>query len=148
MSLPGIGHVTDAVQLGRTHAGCMDDPRPVTLLLVEDDARVRDGLAHTMALEADLMVVAEAADATAALALAERADPSVALVDVLLPDSTTGLALVTSLAQRPGCAVVAMSVRGSLRAAAMAAGSVAFVEKGGDIDALLDAIRAAASHRP
>lgn len=109
---------------------------------MDDDARVREGLAHTMALEADLMVVAEAT-AVAALALAERADPSVALVDVLLPDSTTGLALVTNLAQRPGCAVVAMSVRGSLRAAAIAAGSVAFVEKDGDIDAILAAVRAA-----
>lgn len=100
-----------------------------------------------MALDADLVVAAKATDAADALALAERADPSVALVDVLLPDSTTGLALVTSLAQRPGCAVVAMSVRGSLRAAAIAAGSVAFVEKDGDIDAILDAVRAAEPSR-
>lgn len=128
---------------GRTHPGYVDRCRPVRVLLVDDDARVREGLAHTMALETDLVVVAGAADAAAALALAERAHPSVALVDVLLPDSTTGLALVTNLAQRPGCAVVAMSVRGSLRAAAMAAGCVAFVEKGGDIDAILDAVRAA-----
>jgi DNA-binding NarL/FixJ family response regulator len=76
--------------------------------------------------------------------LAERTDPSVALVDVLLSDDRTGLALVRSLAQRPACAVIAMSVRSGLRHAALAAGAVAFVEKGGDIDALLDAIRAAA----
>ena len=127
--------------------GYVDGCRPVRVLLVDDDARVREGLAHTMALEADLVVVAEATEAVAALALAELADPSVALVDVLLPDSTSGLALVTSLAQRPGCVVVAMSVRGSLRAAAMAAGSVVFVEKDGDIDAMLDAVRAAETSR-
>jgi two-component system response regulator DesR len=114
------------------------------VLLVEDDPRVRESLAHTIALEDDLVVVAEAAGADAALALAERTDPSVALVDVPLPDSTTGLALMRSLAQRPGCAVVAMSVRSGLRAAAGAAGSVAFVEKSDDIDALLNALRAAA----
>jgi DNA-binding NarL/FixJ family response regulator len=116
-------------------------------MVVEDDARVRECLARTIAFEGDLVVVAAAADAVAALTLAVRTDPSVAIVDLLLPDSTTGLALVRSLAQRPGCAVVAMSVRSGLRAAAGAAGSVDFVEKSGDIDALLDALRAAAHQR-
>ena len=105
-------------------------------------------IGQTIALESDLVIVAEAADATTARALADGADPSVALVDVLLPDDVTGLALVTSLNQRPGCAVVAMSVRGGVRARALAAGAVAFVEKGGDIDALLAAVRAAAVPRP
>jgi DNA-binding NtrC family response regulator len=72
----------------------------------------------------------------------------VALVDVLLPDDTTGLALVHRLSRRPGCAVVAMSVRSGARGAALAAGAVAFVEKGGDIDALLFAVRAAVPPPP
>jgi DNA-binding NtrC family response regulator len=114
------------------------------VLVVDDDARVRVALGQTIANEADLVMAADAADATAALASADYASPSVALVDVLVPDDTTGLALVRSLSQRPGCAVVAMSVHGGLRRAALAAGAVAFVEKGGDIDAVLDAIRAAA----
>lgn len=115
----------------------------VRLVVVDDDIRVRAAITQTIALEGDLLLVGDAADATGALALAERADPSVALVDVLLPDDATGLALVRSLTERRGCAVVAMSVRGGLREAAMAAGAVAFVEKGGDIDALLDAVRSA-----
>ena len=104
-------------------------------------------------MEADLALVADAADATAALALAlalapaERTGPLVALVDLLIPDAATGLALVHDLCQQPGCAVVAMSVRGGMRRAALAAGAVAFVEKGSDIDAILAAIRAAASAR-
>jgi DNA-binding NarL/FixJ family response regulator len=118
--------------------------RRVRVLVIDDDSRVRAAIGQTIALEADLVMVADAADATGALALAERTDPSVALVDVLLSDDRTGLALVRSLAQRPACAVIAMSVRSGLRHAALAAGAVAFVEKGGDIDALLDAIRAAA----
>jgi CheY-like chemotaxis protein len=118
--------------------------RPIRLLVVDNDVRVRQAIAPTIALEPDLVMVADAADATTAMALAERADPSVALVDVLLPDDATGLALVRSLARRPGCAVVAMSVRGGLRDAALAAGAVAFVEKSGDIDAVLDAVRAVA----
>lgn len=121
--------------------------RPVRVLVVDDDARVRGAIGQTIALETDLVMVAEAADATRALALAEGANPSVALVDVLLPDDSAGLALVARLAQRPGCAVVAMSVRSSFHVAALAAGAVAFVEKCGDIDAVLDALRAAAAPR-
>jgi DNA-binding NarL/FixJ family response regulator len=121
---------------------------PVRVLVVDDDSRVRAAIGQTIALEADLVMVGEAADATAALALAEGTDPSVALVDLLLPDRATGLALVAQLAQRPCCAVVAMSVRSSLCTAAVDAGAVTFVEKGGDIDAMLDAVRAAAAPRP
>jgi DNA-binding NarL/FixJ family response regulator len=117
--------------------------RPIRVLVVDDDARVRQAIGRTIALEPDLVLVADAGDAPTALALAEGAGPSVALVDVLLPDAMTGLALVGCLEQRPGCAVVAMSIRSGVRHAALAAGAVAFVEKGGDIDAVLNAIRAA-----
>jgi len=117
---------------------------PIRLLVVENDVRVRAAIVQTIALEPDLVMVAEAGDATTALVLAGNADPAVALVDVLLPDDVTGLALVRALSQRPGCAVVAMSVRGGLRAAALAAGAVAFVEKERDIDGLLNTVRAAA----
>jgi DNA-binding NtrC family response regulator len=120
--------------------------RPIRLLVADDDARVRTAIGQTIALEAGLVMVAVAADAAATLVLAERTGPSVALVDVLIPDEATGLALVRSLGRRPGCAVVAMSVRGGLGQAALAAGAVAFVEKD-DIDAVLDAVRAAAPQR-
>ena len=103
--------------------------RPIRLLVADDDARVRAAIGQTVALEADLVIVADAADGAAALALAEATGPSVALVDVLIPDEATGLALVASLCRRPGCAVVAMSVRSGLRRAALAAGAVAFAEK-------------------
>ena len=118
--------------------------RAVRLLVADDDARVRTAIGQTIALEAGLVMVASAADAAAALALALATSPSVAPVDVLFPDEATGLALVRNLGHRPGCAVVAMSVRSGLRCAALAAGAVAFVEKGTDIDAILDAVRAAA----
>ena len=116
------------------------------MLVADDDARVRAAIGQTIALETDLVMVAAAGSATAALALAKSTGPSVALVDVLLPDAAAGLALVRSLSQQQDCAVVAMSVRGGLRQAALAAGSVAFIEKSSDIDAMLDAVRAAASH--
>jgi two-component system, NarL family, response regulator DesR len=116
---------------------------PTTLLVVDDDVRVRAAVADTIALETDMVMVGDAGDADTALRMAAETNPSVVLLDVLLPDRETGLALVTSLAQRPNCAVVAMSGRGGMRASALAAGAVAFVDKAGDVDALLDVVRQA-----
>jgi DNA-binding NarL/FixJ family response regulator len=120
---------------------------PLRVLVVDDDARVRAGLAQTIEAEADLSVVATADTASGALAYVESARPSVALVDVLLPDALTGLGLVRRLSEQPGRAVVAISVRSELRGAALAAGAVLFVEKG-DVDAVLSALRTAAGPRP
>ena len=139
-------HWAGATGPGPAHTEQMTCP-PVRVLVADDDARVRAAFGQTIALEDGLLVVAQAASAAAALMLAEHTSPSVALVDLLIPDEATGLALVTSLSRGPDCAVVAMSVRGGLRRAALAAGAVAFVEKGGDIDGILAAIRAAAPPR-
>lgn len=128
----------------RTELASGRPERLIRLLVADDDARVRAAIGQTIALEPDLVIVAEAAAAAAALALAWRVSSQVALVDVLIPDEAAGLALVHCLASEPICAVVAMSVRGGLRAAALAAGTVTFVEKGSDIDAVLSAVRAAA----
>jgi DNA-binding NarL/FixJ family response regulator len=146
MSHLKIGHPSDVMpgDRGQTPPVPPDTRLAIGILIVDDDPRVRQAIGSTIALEADMVTVAEAADARTALAVAEDTKPSVALVDVLLPDDVTGLALVRSL-QRPGCEVVAMSVRSGLRAAALAAGAVAFVEKGSDIDAILQAVRFAGS---
>ncbi|QMU73409.1 response regulator [Streptacidiphilus sp. P02-A3a] len=120
------------------------DGQPVRLLLVDRDVRVRAAIHQTIVLESDLTIVAEAADAARALVMAAHVGPSVALVDLLLPDPRTGLDLVRALSRGHGCAVVAMSARGGLREAALAAGAFALVDKSGDIDAILTAVRAAA----
>jgi DNA-binding NarL/FixJ family response regulator len=121
----------------------------IRVLVVDDDVRVRVAIGQTIALEPDLVMAGDAADAVGALSVAEHGRVTVALVDVLLPDEMTGLGLVRNLSRGPGCAVVAMSVRDGLHHAALAAGAVAFAQKGGDIDAILNAVRAAASpHRP
>jgi DNA-binding NarL/FixJ family response regulator len=117
---------------------------PIRVLLVDGDARVRSALRHRIVLEGDMIVVADAENADRARASAERASPSVALVELLIPDIATGLALVRDLAARPGCAVAAMSLRGGLEEAAVGAGAVIFVDKGDD--AVMDAVRFA-SHR-
>jgi two-component system response regulator EvgA len=115
----------------------------VRVLIVDDDRRVRRALHETLGREPDLDVVAATGDAAEARLLAAQTGPSVVLLDVLLPDAATGLQLVGELGRRAGCSVVAMSIRGDLRAAALDAGAVAFVDKGEGIDAILQAVRSA-----
>jgi DNA-binding NarL/FixJ family response regulator len=55
------------------------------LLLVDDHARFREGLAGLIAYQEDFKVVAQAEDAHGALAEARRARPDVVLMDIDLP---------------------------------------------------------------
>jgi DNA-binding NarL/FixJ family response regulator len=57
----------------------------VRVLLVDDHAMVRDGLKRLIDEQAEMEVVAEAADGREALRLAERSAPDVALIDVSMP---------------------------------------------------------------
>lgn len=121
--------------------------RPIRVLVVDADPRVRTAILETLALEADMVMVAGTANVVDAVAVAEDGDVSVALVDLLIPDQVAGLGLVRSLRLK-GCSVVAMSVRSGLGDAALTAGAAGFVEKSGDIEAVLSAVRAAASPNP
>jgi DNA-binding NarL/FixJ family response regulator len=120
-------------------------PEPIRVLVVDDDPRVRTAIGRTLALENDLIVVAEVADAATALAESERTATFVALVDLALPEIKTGVDLVRELSERFGCKVVAMSISGGLREAALCAGAALFVEKDGDIEAVLNAVRIAST---
>lgn len=113
------------------------------MLIVDDDARVRTGLAALLA-DADGLVVAGACgDAAQAVRLAARLVPDVVLLDLLLPEAEDGLTLLRHLRGR-GLAVVALSVRGGLRITALHAGAAVFLEKGGEPDAIIAALRASA----
>jgi two-component system, NarL family, response regulator DesR len=139
------GHQADAAPSGARHTRVMSDQR-IRLLVVDDDARVRTAIGQTVAFETDLVLVGEAKGCADALALAIATGPAVALVDVFLPDEETGLKTIRGLGRNPGCAVVAMSVRSTVRSAALAAGAISFIEKG-DIEAVLARVRAAARTR-
>jgi DNA-binding NarL/FixJ family response regulator len=129
----------------RIELGTVEPPpstsKSIRVLVVDDDSRVRTAIGRTIALEPDLIEVSHAG-ATAGAVEAEHAGPLVALVDLGLAETDKGLSLVRELTRRIGCVVVAMSISGVLREAALEAGASFFVEKDGDIDAVLDAVRA------
>jgi DNA-binding NarL/FixJ family response regulator len=58
----------------------------IRLLIVDDHAVVRKGLAMVLRLEPDLEVVGEAENGKAGLAAAKSIDPDIALVDLVMPE--------------------------------------------------------------
>ena len=119
----------------------------ITLLVVDDVAMVRRGLQMRLSLERDLRVVGEAASGAEALAVVRALQPDVVLMDIEMP-GIDGLMTTEAIRQlAPGSAVVTLSMHddAASRARALAAGARAFVGKSDASDALLTAIRAAAS---
>ncbi len=58
---------------------------PVRIVLAEDHSLVREGTRHILEQHPDLTVVGEAEDGQEALALVERLQPDVAILDIQLP---------------------------------------------------------------
>ena len=130
------------------HDGVAGRPgQELRVLIVDDDVRVRRALRELVESSPDLTVVATAASSRRALLDDVEHAPDVVILDLLLPQAVDGLNVLRVLRSR-NRAVVAISVLGSLRHQALAAGAFAFLEKEGrDIDALHETIRAAV-HRP
>jgi len=56
------------------------------IIIVDDDALIRESLSLTLTLEDDIEVVGEAEDGSAALALCEKCQPDIALMDIRMPN--------------------------------------------------------------
>ncbi|MCQ9389946.1 response regulator transcription factor [Brevibacterium sp. 50QC2O2] len=115
----------------------------VTLLLVDDQAMVRGALGALLELEPDLEVVAQAADAAAAVTAAAAARPDVCLMDIQLPDEDGIAATTRVLEASPGTRVLIVTTfarPGYLRAA-LDAGASGFVVKDAPAEALAEAVR-------
>ncbi|MBD3782099.1 MAG: response regulator transcription factor [Micrococcales bacterium] len=126
-------------------------PRRLRVLVVDDDARVRSALRHLLDDVGELRCLAVDTGQAVRLLTWGSNVSDVAVVD--LPSgspaaSPAGCALVERLAGLVPVVVVSMS--GSRRSDALAAGAHSFVEKDGDGGALLAAIRSAvdAGRRP
>jgi len=61
-------------------------PESIRLLIVDDHAVVRKGLAMVLRLESDIEVVGEAENGRVGLAAAKSLNPDIALVDLVMPE--------------------------------------------------------------
>ena len=119
----------------------------IRVLLVDDEELVRSGLRLILSTEPDVDVVAEAADGEQALALAERHQPDVVMLDIRMP-GLDGIEVARRLAASGSSArVVVLTtfdnddyVYGALRA-----GASGFLLKDAPATQLVTAIRAAAA---
>ncbi|OON75606.1 response regulator transcription factor [Streptomyces tsukubensis] len=116
---------------------------PLRLLLADDEHLIRGALAALLALEDDLVVVAEAGTGTEALAMARAHRPDVAVLDLQMPGSD-GVSVATSLrAELPHCQsliVTSHGLPGHLKRA-LEAGVRGFVPKTVSAQRLAEIIR-------
>ena len=61
-------------------------PESIRILIVDDHAVVRKGLAMVLRLEADLEIIGEAENGRVGLEAAKRLSPDIALVDLVMPE--------------------------------------------------------------
>ena len=115
----------------------------IRLLLVEDQASVRQGLKMRLALEAHFTVVAEAGDGLSALLLAQQYSPDVIVMDVEIPgtDGITATQVLRSTLPRSKVVMLSLHEDTATRARAHSAGAVVFVAKTEATELLVSAIR-------
>jgi DNA-binding NarL/FixJ family response regulator len=119
---------------------------PIRVLVCDDVQAFRALMRYTLEEDPGIEVVGEAADGIAAISAAERLQPDVVLLDLTMPLLDGIDAIAGVLERAPGTRVVALSGWGAERmaAAALAQGAVAYLEKTDDVQAIRDAVRAAA----
>jgi DNA-binding NarL/FixJ family response regulator len=119
----------------------------IRVVLVDDHEMVVEALIRTLASEPDVEVVGRAASSEAAVTVAQHRAADVVVVGSRLPDGTGADLTARVRAALPRLAVVALGVTDDEgeRTAALAAGASIFVWKGQHVEALLDAIRLAAT---
>jgi len=119
---------------------------PVSIVLIDDHAILRQGLRSLLEREPDLQVVGEASSAGEALAVVERTRPSIVLLDMKLSPAADndGLGLCSRLTTLyPGLSVLVLStfVDDALVVSAIQHGACGYVVKDVDTVELVRSIR-------
>jgi DNA-binding NarL/FixJ family response regulator len=98
---------TDGVEAVGIEAGAVDPP--IRVLLVDDHAVVREGLRNFLALQDGLEIVGEASDGAEAIEQAQRLEPDVILMDLVMP-GLDGIGAMRQLRVRsPGSRVIVLT---------------------------------------
>ncbi|MEX2144709.1 MAG: response regulator transcription factor [Anaerolineales bacterium] len=119
--------------------------KPIRVLVVDDHAMVRLGLATFLKVFDDLLLVGEAANGEAALKLCGDVDPDVVLMDLVMPGMDGAATTAIIHQQFPQIQVLALTSfkEGELIKNILAAGAIGYLLKDISADELAQAIRAA-----
>jgi two-component system response regulator NreC len=122
----------------------------ISIVLADDHPVVRHGLRSLLASEADFTIAGEAEDGLETLRLVERLQPSVLVLDLMLP-GLSGLDVLPVVRQRcPRTRVVVFSVTGAegIVLQALRGGALGYVLKGSQPSNLVTSVRQAAAGQP
>jgi two-component system NarL family response regulator len=117
--------------------------RPIGVLVVDDHPVVRRGLAAIISTQAEMKVVAEAANAQEALSAFARDEPDVTLLDLRLAGVSGIDVAAQMLALRPRARIIMFTSFGREDEIyeALKAGALSYLRKGAEPEELLRAIR-------
>ena len=123
----------------------MDPPTPIRIVIVDDHAMLRKGLAVFLMSYADLKLVGEAANGKEALALCADKQPDIVLMDLMMPIMDGIIATRHIRYDFPDIQVIALTSFGEERLIkdVLAAGAISYLFKKVSADDLTQAIRAA-----
>ena len=122
----------------------MNQVSKIRILIVDDHAIVRMGLAAILGTKADLEVVGDAEDGSAAIQKAQKLRPDVVLMDIVMPEMDGATATAKILQLLPQTKVIILTSFGEADgiAHALDAGASGALMKNVDYSELVTAIRA------
>ena len=128
----------------------MTDSKPIRVLIVDDHAVVRSGLAAFLLAFDDLVLAGEASSGAEAVRLCSQLQPDVVLMDLMMPEMDGATATRAIRQTCPQIQVVALTSfpEEKLVQDALAAGAIGYLLKNVSADELAKAIRAAHAGKP
>lgn len=142
---PDPGYPGSAATVAREVEEMESDESPIRVMLVDDHAVVRRGLKGFLELLRDIEIVGEAEDGEEAVALADRLQPDVILMDLLMPKMDGITAIGHIKGSHPGIEIVAVTsfIEEQKVTSALEAGASGYLLKDAEAEEVADAIRAA-----
>jgi NarL family two-component system response regulator LiaR len=123
----------------------MTETKPIRIMIVDDHAMVRRGLAAFLLAKDDLELVGEAGDGHEALRVCDQVQPDVILMDLVMP-GMDGIAATATIRERfPHIQIIALTSfqEEELVQRALQAGAISYLLKNVSADGLHETIRAA-----
>ena len=127
----------------------MNEQRVIRVLIVDDHAMVRTGLATFIEIDDGLDLAGQAADGREAVALCERSQPDVVLMDLVMPEMDGVMATRIIRERWPETEVIALTSfqEQDLVRDALQAGAISYLLKNVSMNDLAEAVRAAHAGR-
>lgn len=123
---------------------------PIRVLIVDDHPVVRRGLASALEISEGIELVGEAEDGAQAIAMSQKLEPDVVLMDLLMPgtDGVTAIQSIREKCPRSQIVVLTSFPENDLVAKAIRAGAISYLLKNVNAAELFRAIHEAAAGRP